>query len=460
MVVRWIIGVCTALSLSFAAASAQTFEEALALAYDTNPQLQAQRAQLRAIDEDLAQARAGRLPTVNGETGFTWSESRREPDFGDPSVQSEDLTAGLAASQTLYAGGAVSGALDEARAAIESGRADLKATEQQVLFDASTAYLDVWRDEEILAIRANNVTVLSEQLDASQARFDVGQITRTDVAQAQARLASARSQLAAARAQLSVSRAAFERVISRAPGTLQDPPSVPFLPATLEESVALAIENNPSVVAARFAEQAAQARVTQAKSGLRPRLSLEGSANYTDNQRFDATANPFALDEQRGVTAGVRLTLPLYNGGVNSSILRQASQSASAQMLQVRNTQRLVREAAISAWSQLDAARFQISSGEEAVRANTIAFDGVEQEAQVGVRTTLDVLDAEQELLNARLDLVSAQRDATVAGFAVLQAVGRLTAEDLGLPVELYSPDDHLDEVRRWPIGVGIVETF
>ncbi len=475
------IGVITlaASVLATTPVSAQSFAEVLAFAYETNPQLEAQRAQLRSIDEGLAQARAARLPTVTGGVSYVWNETRSEParvigqttnefddpvDILDPSDQLEELRYTISASQQLYAGGSISGAIREARANIEAGRADLASLEQVILRNAATAYVDVRRDERVLDIRANNVEVLRSQLRATRDRFEVGETTRTDVAQAEARLAGAEASLAAAEAQLAASRAQFAEIIGQSAGSLNEPPPLPPLPETLDLTVDQAKRGNPTVLSARFNEQAAQARISQARAALLPSLSLQSSLSRDENQRFegDDAFNSFGFQTESSdsVSVSLNLSVPLYAGGRNSSGVRQAEQLNSASILNVRNAERSAEQQAISAWNNVLSAESQILSSRQQVRANSIAFDGVRQEANVGLRTTLDILDAQQELLNAQENLVVAERNAFVARIAILEAIGRLTPAELGLPAEVYDPTAYSRRARRFPIVPGIIDAF
>ncbi len=436
-------------------AGADDLKEALALAYDTNPTLAAERARLRAIDENFVQARSNALPqvTVEGSTQTSNSTTDQPPSLFNPTGHSSSTsgsnTAAVSVGQTLFRGFRTGAAMDRARASIESGRASLISTEQTVLFNAASAYMNVRRDAAIVDIRANNVEVLLRQLEAAQDRFEVGEITRTDVAQAEARLAGARSQLAAAQSNLAVSRANYEQVVGRPAGTLEAEPPLPALPTDLDQAIEAANRNNPDVIAAYYAEEAARASVRDAKGARLPTVSVSAGASRSDGYNDNMT-------DTESVTFGGRVSVPLYTGGFQSSQIRAAEQTASQARMQLRDTERRVKEFVLGSWSAYIATLTQIDSSREQVRANEIAFEGVEEEARVGLRTTLDVLNAEQELLNARLALVTAERDAYVAGFRLLQAVGGLTARDLGLEVAYYDPAVNFSEVRGRYLGVGL----
>jgi TolC family type I secretion outer membrane protein len=446
-----------------APAFAQNLTDALALAYETNPTLSAERARLRGQDESFVQARSQALPslTANLQAGTSDTSRSGDPDFGNllPSSSVVDSVGySLSATQNLFRGGRTGAAMDQALANILAARAQLLSTEQNVLLAAVTAFMDVRRDEAILAIRANNVAVLERQLDASRDRFEVGEITRTDVSQAEARLAGARSEYAAAQAALATSRATYEQVIGQAPGTLEPEPPLPPLPADLEEAFALAMDANPDVMAASFAEEAARASVRGAKGAMLPTVSLSASHQYGDSYR----SGPFEYDgdptwsESTSVTG--RVSIPLYSGNALSSSVRQARQNESSARLQLRDAERRAREAVSSAWSAYLASISQTESSSEQVRANELAYEGVEAEAAVGLRTTLDVLNAEQELLNSRLALVQSQRNAYIAGYRVLQSIGAVNALSLDLNVEVYDPSVNLSSIRRRYLGIGLLE--
>ena len=412
--------------LSGAPAAGQTLAESLSDAYSTNPDLAAERARLRAAQEGLVQARSQRLPTLNAGGSVTESERWGSQFFNSPP---SSIDYQLTATQALYAGGRISGGIDQARAGLEASRAQLRSAGQQVLIDAVAAHMNVIRDQQVVAIRRNNVEVLAEQLRAAEDRFEVGEITRTDVAQAEARLSGARAQLAAAQAGLASSRANYERVVGVAPGELGAPEALPRLPESIGEAAETAVDLNPTLAAARFNEIAAEKQVQIARGALRPEVSLRAQA--AENRDADLTGQG-----QGQASISAQVSVPIFTGGLNGSRVREALAQSDAARLQVTAARRQVLEGVRSAWNNLLAAQAVIESSRQAVRANEIAFDGVEQEAFVGLRTTLDVLNAEQELLNSRLELVRAERDLYVASYGLLQAMGRLDPRWLGLTVD------------------------
>ena len=417
-------------------AQAQSLNETLAAAYESNPTLGAQRASLRQSEEGYFQARAGLLPSLSatgsvGETVDTWG--------GAP--ENDSSSYGLTLNQSIYRGGRTRGSIDASLARIEAARQQLRSTEQSVLLDAVSAHMNVVRDQQVVAIRSNNVEVLAEQLRAARDRFEVGEITRTDVAQAEARLSGARAQLSAAQAALAASRAGYARVTGVDPVEPDNAGPSEQVPAEFADAAEVAINRNPDLLAAQYAEQAAEYGVRVARGAQLPEIGLRASVSEGRESDFSGQGRGTA-----SITANV--TMPIFTGGLNRSNVREARAAADQARLSGLTVRRQVIEGATNAWNNYLAALAVIESSREAVRANEIAFEGVEQEALVGLRTTLDVLYAEQELLNSRLELVRAERDLTVASYALLQAMGQLDAQSLGLPVEAEDVRSRFEEAR------------
>ncbi|MBG34727.1 MAG: hypothetical protein CMH92_02820 [Oceanicaulis sp.] len=417
-------------------AQAQSLNETLAAAYESNPTLGAQRASLRQSEEGYFQARAGLLPSLSatgsvGETVDTWG--------GAP--ENDSSSYGLTLNQSIYRGGRTRGSIDASLARIEAARQQLRSTEQSVLLDAVSAHMNVVRDQQVVAIRSNNVEVLAEQLRAARDRFEVDEITRTDVAQAEARLSGARAQLSAAQAALAASRAGYARVTGVDPVEPDNAGPSEQVPAEFADAAEVAINRNPDLLAARYAEQAAEYGVRVARGAQLPEIGLRASVSEGRESDFSGQGRGTA-----SITANV--TMPIFTGGLNRSNVREARAAADQARLSGLTVRRQVIEGATNAWNNYLAALAVIESSREAVRANEIAFEGVEQEALVGLRTTLDVLNAEQELLNSRLELVRAERDLTVASYALLQAMGQLDAQSLGLPVEAEDVRSRFEEAR------------
>ena len=448
-------------------ASAETLKEALAAAYMSNPQLDAQRAALRATDETVRQAKSQYLPSVTASYSQTFRETQafQVDQDGNPFVVIDDIpVAGrgqyeeapngqqnIVLDQNIFRGFRTHNEIEQAKSNVFAGRAQLKDIEQQVLLSAVQAYMDVYRDEATLNLNENNVKVLERQLEASQDRFRVGEITRTDVAQSEARLEVAKAQRLQSLAQLEASRATYQRVVGRAAAGTEAPSDLNTLPSNLDDAVQIAVENDPGVEQARELERAADKAVNAAKGTLLPTVTVRGSFSRFEGTNF---FGPIPLSSvQNAQTLTLNVSMPLWQGGNNHSEIRRQKQLRSQRMMEIRNAENIARADLLTAWNNYRAAQGQITSQNAAVRANEIALDGVRQEANVGSRTTLDVLDAEQELLQSRVNLVGARRDRVVAGYQLLSALGQLTARDLGLGVELYNPEDNYKKNRNRLVG-------
>lgn len=425
-------------------ASGQNLTDALVLTYKNNPTLQAQRARLRSIDEGVPQAVSGWRPDVRVTSEL--GKLRRRTNNGTSTGSGDDTrtfyTGALTITQNLYAGGGTEAEIRQAKHEVSAERARLMTTEQKVLLDAATAYMNVFREEAVLKLNINNEQVLSRQLQATQDRFNVGEVTRTDVAQAESRLARTRAERIQAEGDLEVSRAFFEQIVGVKPTAVPFPGYPLALPTDENEATELAREGNPAVISAVFDERAAREFVKTVKAELLPSVDLVGDASRGRNEgTADRTIDDLKLTAE--------LTVPLYQQGAVSSRIREAIQLAGENRLQVDEARRAAVEDAASGYEKLLTARASIQSREAEVRAAQIALEGVEQEAAVGSRTVLDVLDAEQELLDAKVNLVRDQRNAIVASYELLAAVGRLTARELGLPTELYDQKEYYLRVRE-----------
>lgn len=431
-----------------AAAPAETLREAMVKAYNTNPDLTAERATLRAADEEVPIARSRGLPGVNS-TGAYNENLYDSDDSGIGALRQGSV--GVNLSVPVYSGGAVRNSVRAAETRVEAGRANLRSTEAQLFTDVVAAYLDVIRDEAIVRLNQQNVRVLEVNLQATRDRFEVGDLTRTDVAQSEARLALAESQLRGAEAALIGSRENYIRVVGSPPGNLAPPPPLPNLPAGPDQAVSVALEENPALDAAERARDAAAYDVKVARAGRLPQVSVGVGGDYYN--RFGSVRGPGQLaglaNDGFATSAGVNLTLPLFQGGRPAAQVRQAQARQSAAIEQVTATERGVIAQTRSAYAVWQSALRVIESSKLAVSANRLSLEGVRAENSVGTRTILDILNAEQELLNSQVQLVTAERDAYVAGFAVLAAMGRAEAEDLGLDGgPLYDPVANYERVR------------
>jgi outer membrane protein len=443
-------------------ASAQTLTEALAYAYQTNPQLLAQRALLRATDEGVPQALSNWRPTVTvtGQTGFqntdeTFFHPCPQPLGADSRCNSvyrntRPSTVDLSVTEPVYRGGRTEAATRQAIDAVNATRAQTLATETTVFQAVVQGYLDVVRDQNLVEVQRNNEQVLRKQLEATRDRFRVGEVTRTDVAQAESQLAQATATRTAAEGQLAVSQANYARAVGRQPGRLLLPRERPALPATRDEALSLAANDNYNVIAASFAELAARDNIEVVRGQLLPQISIVGDLNRTYDQSitFKNTAATAA-----SITA--RMTMPLYEGGAIYSQTRQAEQQVGQRRSQVDDARRMSVQSATQNWETLNSARASIASFATAVRAAQIALEGTQQEALVGSRTVLDVLIADQQLLTTQSQLVTAQHDAALAEFNLAAAIGRLVAPELNLGVELYDMERHYREVKDKWLGFG-----
>jgi outer membrane protein len=440
----WLAACLVAAGASPAAAASLT--EALAASYNNNPTLLAARARLRATDENVPQALSGWRPTVQftGQYGAQQSNTYGPKNVGTGEAGLQPRSLDLSLNQPIYSGGQTVAATSQAENLVRGERSRLLATEQAIFFASTTSYLDVLRDQAVLELSINNQQVLQKQLEATQDRFRVGEVTRTDVAQAESRLASAVSDRITAEGNLDKSRAAYERNVGEPPGFLTAPTERPVLPKSRAESVSLAGSNNPNVTLAQFTEAAARDAVNQAKGQLLPSLSIVGDLNHID----DTLVANRSVDTA-SITA--RVTVPLYEAGNVYSRVRQAQQTVGQRRSELDDTRRQVMQAAAQAWDSVQTGLASVESFRSQIRAAEIALEGVQQEALVGSRTVLDVLNAEQELFTARVNLVRAQHDEIVAEFDLSQQVGRLTALDLKLPVELYDANKNYNAVRnKW----------
>lgn len=447
------LGLVGVLAIVPATASAETLRQALLSAYKWNPQLDAQRAALRATDESVPQARSNYRPSLTFSADASVQQNNTSPDtVGEGRSYPGSYTFTL--NQQIFRGFRTRNAVNAAEANVRAGRETLRSVEQTVLLSAVTAYMNVVRDTAVVRLRENNVRVLSRNLKATQDRFSVGEVTRTDVAQSRARRAGAVSDLDLARANLKTSRANYERVIGHVPRRLRSP-SLPgrLLPKTLKVATIRAERENPSIVSALYLEQAARYNVNEIAGELLPTVDVD--ATYS-NAYAGGGATSFAQTETGTVTG--RLTVPLYQRGAVSSRVRQAKHTHVQRMQEVEDNRTQARESAIAAWSQLNASRAQLRSANSQVQANRIALSGVREEEKVGQRTLLDVLDAEQELLDSQVELVTTQRDLIVNGYTLISSTGRLTAQDISLSGKIYDPEAHYHKIRRKWFGISITD--
>lgn len=462
-------GVLRALAVvAFASIAAESFadtlETALVQAYQNNPQINAQRAALRATDEGVPQALSGYRPRLNATAtiGSQYSDTMTKstgggssPDIaggaggtgrsGTTSVVTGTTaphTFGATATQTLYNGFQTANRTRQAESQVFAARETLRVIEQTVLLDAVTSYMNLLRDTAVLDLQRRNVEVLQEQLRQTRDRFNVGEVTRTDVAQAESRLAAGQSQMLTAQANYTTSRAAYRRVIGVEPGKLT--PGAPvdrLLPRPLDLAVTVGQTENPSVTAAEHGVDTAALQVKISEGVLYPTVTL--NANVQKNYE----TSPSLLQQFTASVTG-QLSVPIYQGGSEYSAVRQSKETLGQRRLELALNRNQARSNVVQSWGQLEAAKAQIEATKAQVSAAEIALNGVREEARVGQRTTLDVLNAQQELVNARVALVTAQRDRVVASYTLLASVGRLRVPVLGLKVPLYDPMVHYQQIR------------
>jgi outer membrane protein len=437
-------------------AAADTLEWALVQAYQNNPSLNAQRAALRATDENVPQALSGYRPkvSVTAQGGYNYTNAVQQLPVGGvvtniPFAETF-LSRSVAATgtYTLFNGFQTANRTRQAESQVDGARETLRVTEQQVLLDAATAYMNLLRDQAILDLNRRNVEVLTEQLKQTRDRFNVGEVTRTDVAQAESRLAAGRSSLLGAQSNYVTSQANYRRVIGVDPGRLAPGTPVDRLsPSVLAKAISEGQTRSPSVLAAMYGVDVAVLAVKISEGALYPNLTLTASASQGSYPAFEVA-------KQTAASVLGALTVPIYQGGAEYSAIRQSKETLGQQRLNLDINRDQARATVVQSWGQLDAAKAQIEATTAQVNAAEIALNGVREEARVGQRTTLDVLNAQQELVNARVALVTAQHDRVVASYTLLAAVGGLSMPRLGLDVLVYDPQVHYQQVRDAWIGV------
>lgn len=430
-------------------ASALSLQEALVAAYTSNPQLEAERAYVRSIDEQVPQALSGWRPTVtlNGTAGAQHIDSHSASTIGvDSTLDSLPGTVGVTVSQPVFNGFGTEHAVNAAENTVKAARSTLASTEETVLLAAATAYVNVLKDQALVELNINNQHVLERDLQSTQDQFRVGQLTRTDVSQAEASVAGAVAGVEAARGTLETDKAAFVKAVGLNPDNLVDPGDAPGLPASQSDVVAAAIANEPDVIAADFTAKAATENIGVVKGKLLPQVNLQASYNQDWNQTTKQS------DVSTTVVEGV-VSVPLYEAGSTWSQMRAAKHQAGQARIQVEQTKQSVQSQAVQNWQSLVSAKAQVASYKAQIEAARVALDGVRREQQVGSRTVLDVLTAEQTLLNAEVSLASALHDEHAASYQILASIGHLTAESLALPVTKYNPETHYNEVRNKLFG-------
>ena len=438
-------------------ALADTIEAALVRANQNNPQLNAQRAQVRATDEGVPQALSGYRPRVSltASAGIQYSDTL-STSGGTPTalVRTEThgvnppRSVGLTVTQTVYNGNQTANKTRAAESATSGAREGLRVLEETVLLSAATIYMDYLRDSAIVEVNKSNVRVLEQTLKQTRDRFNVGEVTRTDVAQSEAQLAAGKTQELTAEANLVTTRANFRRIIGNEPENLAPGSPVDrYLPGTLQGSVELSLIENPNVTAAMYGVDVNFLQVKINEGALLPTVSVQAAVQRADEQTL-ITPKSF------GASAVAQVAVPIYQGGAEYSLIRQSKETLAQQRLNLETTRDQARANTITAWGQLVAGKAQVASAQSQVTASEVALNGVREEAKAGQRTTLDVLNAQQALVNARVALVTAQHDRVVASYSVLSAIGRLSPQVLNLQTNTYDPSVHYQQVRDAWFGV------
>ena len=417
------------------------FLQALISAYNTNPRLKAAREELKAVDEGVATALSGFRPSASAEYSKGRQRSRSTADWG----YNDSRSRGATISQPLFRGGRTIYGYQGAKQAVKSARAALQLTEQDIILAAVDTYSEVFEKQSVLELSQNNANVLNEQLEATRARFDVGELTRTDVAQAEARYAQSIAELQQAEGNLKTAKATFQKIVGYAPENLLPDSVIPELPVTLSNAIAIADAHNPALLAAKHNKKAAGYGVDQAVGSILPEVSLNGSLNRSSGSGFFGKFDNDALT--------LNLSVPLYQSGAEYSRVREAKNRHQQSKYMEVDMKNEVTESVTRAFEDYRTSLSVIQSTAAAVEAADIARAGVHEENQFGVRTILDVLDAEQEVFRNRVNLVRAERTKTTQAYRLLASIGKLTAENLGLPVDIYDPKAHYNDVKWLPIG-------
>jgi len=432
-------------------ALADTIEAALVRAYQNNPQLNAQRAQVRSTDENVPQALSGYRPKVSltASAGYQYTDSL-STSGGTPTqiVRTEihgtqpPRSVGLNVNQTLYNGNQTANKTRAAESQVSGAREALRVLEQTVLLNAATSYMDYLRDSAIVEVQKSNVRVLEQTLKQTRDRFNVGEVTRTDVAQSEAQLAAGKTQELTAESNITTTRSNFRRIIGNEPSNLAPGSPVDrFLPSTLPGAIELSLVENPNVTAAMFGIDVNYLTVKINEGALLPTISLQATVQQAYEQQM-------TINRAFTAAAVAQMTVPIYQGGGEYSLIRQSKENLAQQRLNLETTRDQTRANTVTAWGQLEAGKAQVKSAQAQVTASEVALNGVREEAKAGQRTTLDVLNAQQALVNARVALVTAQHDRVVASYSVLNSIGRLSPQVLNLPTTIYDPSVHYQQVR------------
>ena len=425
---------------------AETLQAAMMRAYQTNPTLQAAQAKLRSVDETVPLAKSGARPSLDFNSQIGQSTIDRSGIQRDTTPRS----LGFSITQPIYKGGRIDADISSAEKRVLAERASLLDAEQSLFLSVATVYFDVWRDQATVKINRKNEEVLRQELQAARDRFKVGEATRTDVAQADSRFSGATASRIEVEGRLANSKATYEKITGNPPSELAAPDLNFPIPQTLGDAIKQAQEQNPKVISSKFSADSAEHDVDVAEGALLPEVNLEASADRNWDTSSFATGTE---TDTASITA--RLRVPLYRSGADYARTRAAKETASQRRVEIHSALDTARETAVSAWERLKTAQATIVSRQKQLKAAELAFEGVKEESKVGTRTILDRLNAEAEALQARVNVVQAQRDKAVALFSVKSAIGELTAEKLKLPLTPYDPITHYEQVKDAWIGLG-----
>ncbi|OHV68108.1 transporter [Mesorhizobium sp. LCM 4577] len=436
----------SATALSPLAASAETITGALAKAYQYNSQLNAARAGVRVTDEGVAIAKSGWRPTVTGSSSIDYTSTHGQGITRNITTGSF----GVQINQTLFDGFQTKNNVAAAESQVKASVESLRNTEENILFNAASAYMDVIRDRQIAVLTEQNLQFLTEQARAARSRFEVGEGTRTDVAQADASRATAVAQLSAARATALASAATYHQIVGDEPGKLKAAsPLGKLLPGNLDSALAVASAEHPAILATQHLVDAAAFSVKSSEGALLPQVTA--SAGVSDNYSHSVPDLTGTNGTSTSANIGATLTIPIYSGGRTSALVRQNKESLSEARIQVDVSRDQVRQAVVSAWTQYVAARQSVDANRQVIDAAQLALNGVIEERNVGQRTTLDVLNAQNAVITAKINQASSERDVVVASYAILSAMGRLSVDRLGLAVTKYRPEEHYNAVKdKW----------
>jgi outer membrane protein len=436
----------SATALSPLSASAETIVGALSKAYKNNSQLNSARAGVRVTDEDVAIAKSGWRPSVIGSASIDYTNTRR--DAGTSRLTTGSY--GVQINQTLFDGFQTKNNVAAAEARVRASQESLRNTEENILFSAAQAYMNVIHDRQVAALTQQNLQFLNEQARAARSRFDVGEGTRTDVAQADAARSGADAQVSAARAQALASAAAYHQLVGEEPEKLKAAsPLSKLLPSNLDSAIAVASAEHPAILATGHLVDAAAFAVRSAEGALLP--SVTASAGISQSHVSSSGVSTAATGESTSANIGATLTIPIYQGGRTSAQVRKSKESLGQARIEVDVSRDQVRQAVTAAWTSYAAAKEGVVANRALVNAAQLALNGVVEERNVGQRTTLDVLNAQADVISAKINLAGSERDVVLASYAILQAMGRLSVERLGLQVTKYQPQEHYEAVKdKW----------